>query len=409
MSDAKSRMRGRMMRVKVGVKRLVIGLILSLPTRVQLRVLPSSQRYDAALMPTPEVLDSDTRSRLLIAPANSAGQGWAWAQAVNRYSLGNAATNMAVVGPQDFGFGCGEPVPLGVYRWSIRWQAAQREAVTRQFTHVLVESDRPLFGDAQLRTAEADIDDLLAAGISVGLLFHGSDIRLPSRHAQRMTWSPFHGERWSLTPALQQRSSELQSRLENSPLPIFFSTPDLALDVPQGHWLPVVVDTAAWAVGSPALSHGGMPVVAHAPSKAAVKGSDLIDPVMKKLEAEGLIRYIRVENVPADEMPALYTSVDMVLDQFSLGIYGVAACEAMAAGRIVVSFVSGQVRNFVSAATGLTLPIIDLSPAAIELEMRALLGDRDRMLEYARRGPEFVRTVHDGQLSARVLSAFLDT
>ncbi|TQO20769.1 hypothetical protein FB472_2421 [Rhodoglobus vestalii] len=408
MSEVRHWIRRVIFRIKNGVKRLIIGLILSLPTQVQLRVLPSSQRYDSSLVPMPENLGSHSRSRLMIAPANSAGQGWAWAQAVNRYSSGATATNMAVVGPQDFGFGCGEPVPLGAYRWSRRWHEVQREAVTSQFTHVLVESDRPLFGDAQLRTAEADIDELVAAGLSVGLLFHGSDIRLPSRHAARMTWSPFHGERWSLTPALEQRARELQSRLANSALPIFFSTPDLALDVPQGRWLPVVVDPSIWELGLPVFSHGGVPVVAHAPSKAAVKGSDLADPVMKKLEAEGLIRYVRVEHVPAGEMPAVYTSVDIVLDQFSLGIYGVAACEAMAAGRIVVSFVSHQVRDFVSEETGLSLPIIDLSPSAIECEMRVLLADRDRMLEHARRGPEFVRTVHDGQLSARVLSDFLE-
>lgn len=394
--------------LKNGVKRVVIGLLLALPPAIQLKVLPASQRYDASQIPEPESVDRDARARLFIAPANSAGQGWAWAHAVNKFVDGSVSTNMAVVGPQDFGFGCGEPVPLGIYRWSRRWQRAQRAAVPAQFTHVLVESDRPLFGDARERTAASDIDDLLAAGVSVGVLFHGSDIRLPSRHAARMTWSPFHGDRWSLTPALQQRASELQRRLAESTLPIFYSTPDLALDVPNGKWLPVVVDPSQWEVGEPAFSHGGIPVVAHAPSKAAVKGSDLVDPVMAKLEAEGLIRYVRVENVPAAQMPAVYTSVDIVLDQFSLGIYGVAACEAMAAGRVVVSFVSDQVRDFVSEATGLQLPIIDLSPDAIEAEMRALLADRERMLEQARRGPEFVRTVHNGQLSAKVLASFLE-
>ncbi|MEL0626279.1 hypothetical protein V6245_04890 [Salinibacterium amurskyense] len=408
MSAAQRGVNGLVKGLKNVAKRVVLGAMLALPAAVQARVLPASQRYDPTQLPQPEQVDGTARSRLFIAPANSAGQGWAWAQAVNNFLDDSVATNMAVVGPHDFGFGCGQPVPLGVYRWSTRWQRAQRTAVPAQFTHVLVESDRPLFGDALQRTAAADIDKLRRAGVSVALLFHGSDIRLPSRHAARMTWSPFHGDRWSLTPALQQRASELQQRLTASSLPTFFSTPDLALDVPDGQWLPVVVDPAAWQIGEPALSHGGVPVVAHAPSKAAVKGSDLVDPVMAKLEAEGLIRYVRVENVPSAEMPAVYTSVDIVLDQFSLGIYGVAACEAMAAGRVVVSFVSDQVRDFVADATGLSLPIIDISPDAIEAEMRALLADRERMLEYASRGPEFVRTVHNGRLSASVLAEFLE-
>ncbi len=44
--------------------------------------------------------------------------------------------------------------------------------------------------------------------------------------------------------------------------------------------------------------------------------------------------------MPADAMPEVYGGADIVLDQFPLGTYGVAACEALVAGRLVVSHVS---------------------------------------------------------------------
>ena len=106
-------------------------------------------------------------------------------------------------------------------------------------------------------------------------------------------------------------------------------------------------------------------------------------------------------------MPAIYGDADIVVDQLALGSYGVAACEAMAAGRIVLGHVSEQVRSAAQEAAGLDLPILEVTPDSIVERIRELLADRESARDTAARGPEFVRTLHDGRRSASVLADFL--
>ncbi|MEO7146810.1 MAG: glycosyltransferase [Terrimesophilobacter sp.] len=348
-----------------------------------------------------------TSIRLFIGPSNLAGQGWAWARAVEEF-LPNVGA-VAMSGPKErrFSFSSDQLVPFFMYRWSPSWRIAQIHALTREYTHVIAESARPLFGDALGRNLLEDVRRLQASGVSVALLFHGSDIRLPSRHAVRSQWSPFAKGLMDVTPALEasvQKACELTANLG---LPTFVSTPDLLLDLPSAEWLPVVVDIELWRARQKPFSSHDLPIVAHAPSRAILKGSDLIDPILVRLDHEGLLRYRRVEGVPSKDMPGIYKDADIVIDQVRLGIYGVAACEAMAAGRIVVSHVSQQVRDHVLASTGLALPIVETNPDELESTIRAIIADPREYVAMAEGGVQFVGAIHSGKLSAERLRSFL--
>ncbi|MGO2739557.1 MAG: glycosyltransferase family 4 protein, partial [Cellulosimicrobium funkei] len=98
---------------------------------------------------------------------------------------------------------------------------------------------------------------------------------------------------------------------------------------------------------------------------------------------------------------------DVVLDQFALGSYGVAACEAMAAGRVVVSHVSDQVRDEVRRSTGTDLPVVQAEAGSLRAVLLRLLDDRDAARDAASRGPELVRRLHDGRAAAAALAPFL--
>jgi hypothetical protein len=357
----------------------------------------------------PQVAAPDTVRRLYIAPANSAGQAWQWIRAAERNLPGVGAISMATVLDDVFRYPVDYRVPLGVYRWSRRWQRSQRRAVEGRFTHVIVESAKRLFGDVLPGSVGGEIDRLRARSVSVALLFHGSDIRLPSRHAASSPWSPFRDGLWPATSQLEVITSRNADLIRTVGGPVFVSTPDLLIDVPTARWLPVVVDLVAWHTERLPFAHGGLPRVAHAPSRDIVKGSDLVDPVLSRLEAEGLIEYVRVTGIAASEMPDVYRSVDIVLDQFRIGSYGVAACEAMAAQRIVVSHVSEQVREHVGEATGLRLPIVQATADELDATIRAIVADPEPFVQDARAGLGFVSEVHDGRRSARELQDFLAT
>src|SRR5690606_3787768 len=137
---------------------------------------------------------------------------------------------------------------------------------------------------------------------------------------------------------------------------VLVSTLDLLTYLPHATWLPVVVDPEAWETDAAPLKHGGIPKVVHVPSSSLVKGTDLIAGTLEHLDAEGVIRYVSASGVVHKMMPELYRDADIVLDQLRRGPYGVAACEAMAAGRIVISHVPH--RDRVLQLAGEDLPIL---------------------------------------------------
>jgi hypothetical protein len=374
------------------------------PESVRTRLFRSRNGYSAADIPRPVVAPEAT-TRLLVGPANSAGQGWAWARAAERLD-GVRAVDLQVRGAGDFGYPADYSVPSGVAAHSPRWGRGQWDAVSRGFTHVLAESQLPLFGGRFQGDVVAEHRALAAAGLAVASVCHGSDIRSPARHREHESWSPFHDENLELTRSLVSSVARRQAILDELDGVEFVSTPDLLLDRPRASWLPVVVDAGRWATDQPPLERD-LVVVFHAPSHAGLKGTALIMPDLRRAAAAREIDLRAPDRVPMSSMPALVSEADVVLDQFALGIYGVAAAEAMAAGRLVVSHVTDFVRETVRAETGRELPIVEATPDTL---LDVLADIRDRREHYraiAARGPDFVAAVHDGRRSAAVLAPFL--
>jgi hypothetical protein len=345
----------------------------------------------------------DARRRLLIGPVNSAGQAFGWARAAERVP-DVAAASMMFRGADDvFAFTADHVVPAAALVGNARWRSAERRAITTGFTHVLIESA------THLHEPGGDLGELVGAlrdaGIRVGLVWHGSDVRSPSAHASREPDSPFAHD-YPDTAVLERIAARNREWAAQLGADTFVSTPDLLDDVPAASWLPVVVDPQRWA--APVRIPRARPVVVHAPSRAGLKGTDRIADALHRLHDEGVIEYREVRGVPSSRMPALYSEADIVLDQFLLGSYGVAACEAMAAGCAVIGHVSDDVRSIVESATGLRLPILQARAEEIEDVLRGVSADPARLPAASTAGPAFVRSVHDGALSASVLRPFLD-
>jgi glycosyltransferase involved in cell wall biosynthesis len=102
-------------------------------------------------------------------------------------------------------------------------------------------------------------------------------------------------------------------------------------------------------------------------------------------------------------MPSVFASADIVIDQFRAGSYGVAACEAMASGRVVVGHVMPLAREFITRQTGLELPIVEATPDTLRTVVEELAADPARAREIAEAGRRYVSAVHSGAESARAL------
>ncbi|MFB6726658.1 hypothetical protein ACFCV3_41195 [Kribbella sp. NPDC056345] len=360
------------------------------------------KRREAALPPTPEVPESEVR--LFVGPANFAGQGTTWARAAERHLAGVKAKNMQYAGGA-YRF----PADIEVERELLDdrvWQDRQVEYLTSgNYTHVLIEAGRPVFGTRFARNAVGDVKTLKEAGVNVGLVAHGSDVRLPSRHAETHQWSPFH-ERDDFFVRLEAQAKREGLLFNTFDGPTFVSTPDLLVDVPGAKWLPVVIEPDRWANDEPVLERE-RPIVLHAPTNPRFKGTEYVEAAMQPLHDKGLIEYRRLTDIPSEEMPAAMAGADIVLEQFVLGPYSVTACEAMAAGRVVVVNVDEDVRKHVSTVTGRDLPIVHADPTTIGEVVEQIVADREAARAVAARGPEYVRAVHDGTMSSAVLGTWL--
>jgi len=386
------------------VNRVVPHLPESLGRRIQPSRFPWRPAEIAIAAPP------QTPLRLLVGPVNSAGQGYAWARAAERGLAGVGAVDlmMTTEGSERFGYPRDQSVPRAAYLTSKRWQRRQRAALAKRYTHVLAESGLGPFGQQpDVPTADALLR-LQADGPKVALLFHGSDIRVPSEHALIEPASPFIDARYPGTDGLESNTLRNRALIAETGLPVFVSTPDLLRFAPGATWLPVVVDVEKWAAaGSTPPLGRERPVVVHAPSNAGLKGSELVAETMGRLHDEGVVEYREVRGVPSSEMPRVYGEADVVLDQFSLGIYGVATVEALAAGRLVLSHVREETRGHVAEAAGVELPVVETSAAELEARLREIAAAPERYRAIAARGPAFAREVHDGRRSAAALAGFL--
>lgn len=347
----------------------------------------------------------DAAVRLLIGPANSAGQGYQWARAVERYLPGVAAIAMHGIGADPFLPEADLRVPVAVYQRSASWHDSF-EAYLSQQTHVIWESGLPLIGRRYGSDVLREIAELRDRGVRGALLFHGSDIRPPSRHAAQSSWSPFRHASGPVR-ALEEGAVRNAALAAESGVPVFVSTPDLLQWLPDATWCPVVVDSGRWREAAATATSAGPPVVVHAPSRAWLKGTDRIEPMLRRLSEEGVIEYRQVVGIPHASMPTVYAKADIVLDQFVLGIYGVAACEAMAAGRLVMSHVDDFTRAQVHERTGLKLPVHDATIESLESELRRAADEPGAFESLRAAGPGFVEAVHDGRRSAAAVAPFL--
>ena len=341
----------------------------------------------------------NSQIKVLIAPVNYSGQGYAWARALEEQYSTISAQNFSVHVPGGFDFDTNLLVPVSTYHNDQTWQKLQFES-SLNATHFLIEAEEPPFGRLFDRSVSKQVNALIENGVSVAYLAHGTDVRLPSRHIDNFENSYFKDESIYL-PRAEEIARRNIKLLQSSNLPIFVSTPDLLSDLPEATWCPVVVDTAKWSNSNKSLSAEQIKVI-HAPSVAALKGTEQILPVLKSLKEQNFLDFEIIQGVASSEMPAIFSEADVYIDQFKSGSYGVAACEAMSSGCVVIGDVTQEVRDNILLLTGLDLPIIQATPKTLG-EVLMGLKNVNNLQKAKRASINFVEYVHSGKYSAEVL------
>lgn len=337
-------------------------------------------------------------SAVLIGIQNSAGQAFQWAAALRR--AGWPATSIQLM-RESSSFGFQSDVVVTPSQWSsFETRARALAELAPRHRHVLVESGRPIFELSSGLTQEVEL--LRKSGLSVSMVFHGSDIRRPGWHARRDATSPFRDpSNADLARHYTVRTGRTHAALATFEGRVFVSNPHLLDELPYAEWLPVVVDTSVFAPTSQEHGHQRQrPVVVHAPSAGIFKGSHLIDPILTKMHREGVIVYRRIESTPNHMLPSVLASADIVVDKVIMNGIGVGAAEAMATGRPVVSHLTADLAGRYPTRP----PVVDATPETLESVVRDLAHDAEWRAALAVQGRSFALDVHDGRRSASVLA-----
>lgn len=373
------------------------------PKPLQDAIAAGVDRLQGATVPAPPLPDLTKPYRLLIGPVNYAGQGYRWARAAESSGL-VSARNYVHTGNNPFGYAADHLVTWRTSEHSRAWQRSMLDVIRSDYTHVLIEACFPILGGMFRGDVRRQVALLQDAGVKVGIVGHGTDVRLPSNHLHSTPYSHFGegADEWAPVDQIERNVAENLALIADLDVPVFVSTAGLLTDLPTAHLLGVVIEPDRWATSEPTLVRERLRVI-HAPTQTHVKGTRLIEPTVRTLAQEGLIDYVELEGVAHDDMPAVFGAADVILDQFRVGDYGVGACEAMAAGRIVLTHVTSQVREEVERRAGMPLPIPEVTIDSLEHVLRDIADRREHYRALAATGPEFVRRLHDGSFSRDTL------
>jgi glycosyltransferase involved in cell wall biosynthesis len=149
------------------------------------------------------------------------------------------------------------------------------------------------------------------------------------------------------------------------------------------------------------------PVVLHAPTNRAVKGTRFLVDAIARVQAEGVDVDLRlIEGVTQAEAKALYPTADLVVDQLLVGWYGGLAVETMALERPVVAYLREDDLDVLPAGMRAEIPVVSADPSTIYDVLRELLTTRRAELaEIGRRSRAYVTRWHDPRRIAKELVA----
>lgn len=191
---------------------------------------------------------------------------------------------------------------------------------------------------------------------------------------------------------------------------IYALNPDLLRVLPaRTGFLPYAhVDARKWEPEPEATAgSAARPLVVHAPTHRAVKGTSFVLEAVSRLQAEGLEFDFRlVEGMTQTEARGVYGRADIVVDQLLVGWYGGLAVEAMALGRPTVAFVREEDLGPLPEKMRSEIPVISAEAQTIEAVLKELLTTRrPELAEIGRRGRSYVQRWHDPMRIARGLVA----
>ncbi|PWJ84244.1 glycosyltransferase involved in cell wall biosynthesis [Pseudaminobacter salicylatoxidans] len=251
-----------------------------------------------------------------------------------------------------------------------------------------------------------DLLMLKAEGKKVFFHFRGSEIRLASEFREK---NPFHyvddpvaGVLFDKMPdAAKRRSLDFIRAVADG---IFVTDPELQTYVPEATIVPRVLHEDDWPfIG---IRKKRVPIVVHAPSRRAVKGTESLIRAVDRLRSRGVqIDFRLVEGLSHQEASRIYQEADIVVDQLRIGWYGVLATEAMALGKPVIAYI----RDDIWKTCGHELPVLNANPTNIESVLEGAVSDWGLLQEASLKARDYFLKTHGSSAVCTKLAAIYET
>jgi glycosyltransferase involved in cell wall biosynthesis len=178
---------------------------------------------------------------------------------------------------------------------------------------------------------------------------------------------------------------------------------DAARWVPDARVIPPGIDVRA--IDPAPSTDRDRPVVLHAPSSRAKKGTEHVVAACKELDVELEI----VEGLDHREAFERYRRADVIVDQLNAGWYGVFAIEAMALGKPVVTFLHDEAVRKTEEAFGVDVPIVNATSKTLIDALRPLVESPEERRRVGRASRAYVEEVHDlDRMTDRLLALYAD-
>jgi glycosyltransferase involved in cell wall biosynthesis len=171
--------------------------------------------------------------------------------------------------------------------------------------------------------------------------------------------------------------------------------------IPEAEMIPPGIDLRPFTPTPP--SDRERPVVVHAPSHRAKKGTEYVIAACEQLPVELDI----VEGVPHDEARKRYARADIVVDQLYAGWHGIFAIEAMALGKPVVTHLNPDAVEQAERAYGTKVPLVPTRKETLAADLRPLVESPALRRELGGAGRAYVERVHDiDKIADRLLDLY---
>lgn len=209
-------------------------------------------------------------------------------------------------------------------------------------------------------------------GIRIIVGAHGGDVTYRARYRSRFDWIgrvQQHYQDWDLiatTPGTLWRI-DTYCRVADLVLP---GDATLARLIPRNDILFKYFPIDTKALPNAGVSDREVPVVVHAPSVRAIKGTDELLAALENLRGKGIAFELRlVEKMPRLEALKVYETADVVVDQLCIGAYGTLSVEAMALGKPTLTYLD---QEHLSDPV-FNMPLVNAHPENVERVLAVVL------------------------------------